>query len=115
MGSRWAELLLKRRWLVVSTTRTLSGPCCLLLLLAASSATWILPYSFFSIISHALPAVGLAARTHGSSPAARHRLLEPVLASLTAQQRSLSGVTQRNVDLALDSVMDAVFTPPFLR
>lgn len=59
-------------------------------------------------------AVGLAARTTGR-PATRRRLLEPVLASLTSQRRSLAGVTQRNVDRSLDLLMDAVFTPRFIR
>lgn len=57
--------------------------------------------------------VGLAARTTGR-PATRRRLLEPVLASLTSQRRSLAGVTQRNVDRSLDLLMDAVFTPRFI-
>ncbi|KAI7843550.1 hypothetical protein COHA_002792 [Chlorella ohadii] len=58
--------------------------------------------------------VGLAARTTGR-PAARRLLLEPVLASLTSQRRSLAGVTQRNVDRSLDLLMDTVFTPIFIR
>jgi hypothetical protein len=57
--------------------------------------------------------VGLAARTTGPL-GARRRLLEPVLASLTSQRRSLAGVTQRNVDRSLDLLMDAVFTPLFI-
>ena len=61
-----------------------------------------------------LPTVGLAARTT-ARPTTRRRLLEPVLASLTSKRRSLAGVTQRNVDRSLDLLMDAVFTPLFIR
>lgn len=59
-------------------------------------------------------AVGLAART-SSRPLVRHRLLEPLLASLTSQRRSFAGVTQSNVDRAVDYLLETVFTAPFLR
>lgn len=42
-------------------------------------------------------------------------LLEPVLASLTSKSRSACSVTGRNVDGALDSAMDSVFNPAFVR
>lgn len=42
-------------------------------------------------------------------------LLEPVLASLTSRSRSAGAVTGRNVDRALDSAMDSVFSLSFVR
>ena len=53
-------------------------------------------------------AVGLAARTQ--QPAARHRLLEAVIASLISSRRSLGGVTQKNVDQGVDYVLSSVLT-----
>ena len=53
-------------------------------------------------------AVGLAARTQ--RPAARHRLLEAVIASLISSRRSLGGVTQNNVDQGVDYVLSSVLT-----
>jgi hypothetical protein len=44
-----------------------------------------------------------------------HRLLEPVLCSLTSGRRSFAGVTQHNVDRGVDYVLDSVFTQPFIR
>jgi hypothetical protein len=52
--------------------------------------------------------VGLAARTQ--RPAARHRLLEAVIASLISSRRSLGGVTQNNVDQGVDYVLSSVLT-----
>jgi len=72
------------------------------------------PFTTFHPAAASLCAVGLAARTTGR-PATRRLLLEPVLASLTSQRRSLAGVTQRNVDRSLDLLMDTVFTPIFIR
>lgn len=43
------------------------------------------------------------------------RLLEPVLASLTSKSRSDGAVSGRNVDGALDAVMDSTFSAAFLR
>lgn len=51
-----------------------------------------------------------------SSPVKLSRtLLEPVLASLTSKSRSACSVTGRNVDGALDSAMESVFNPAFVR
>ena len=52
--------------------------------------------------------MGLAARTQ--QPAARHRLLEAVIASLISSRRSLGGVTQKNVDQGVDYVLSSVLT-----
>lgn len=59
--------------------------------------------------------VGLAARTYRPVARRHHRLLEPVLASMTGGRRSFSGVTQKNVDRGADYVLDSVFTQPFMR
>ncbi|PSC75302.1 SDR family oxidoreductase [Micractinium conductrix] len=48
--------------------------------------------------------VGLASRMH--RPLTSRRLLEPVIASLTSKRRSFSGVSQTNVDRAVDSALD---------
>jgi hypothetical protein len=45
----------------------------------------------------------------------RHRLMEPMLCSLTSGRRSFAGVTQQNVDRWVDSVFASVFTQPFVR
>lgn len=43
------------------------------------------------------------------------RLLEPVLTSLTSRTRSAGAITGRNVDGALDSAMETVFSASFMR
>ena len=51
-----------------------------------------------------------------SSPIKLSRsLLEPIMASLTSKSRSQGSVTGRNVDGALDSAMESVFNPNFVR
>ncbi|KAL4421451.1 hypothetical protein ABPG75_010742 [Micractinium tetrahymenae] len=55
---------------------------------------------------------GLAARLQ--RPFSSRRLLEPVIASLTSKRRSFSGVSQTNVDRAVDAALDTIFTSPFV-
>ncbi|KAL4432194.1 hypothetical protein ABPG77_005956 [Micractinium sp. CCAP 211/92] len=54
----------------------------------------------------------LAARLQ--RPFSSRRLLEPIIASLTSKRRSFSGVTQTNVDRAVDAALDTIFTSPFI-
>ena len=42
------------------------------------------------------------------------RLLEPVLASLTSKARSTGSVSGRDVDCALDTTVDSIFTSKFI-
>lgn len=68
----------------------------------------------FAALVAALVCCSAALAARLQRPFSSRRLLEPIIASLTSKRRSFSGVTQTNVDRAVDAALDSVFPSFFV-
>ena len=112
---------------ITSTFETIAGRSAMIGFAAAAAAEILLPHQagglfgaweqaqVFGILVLCLCSASAALALKSPMKIGRSRLLEPVLASLTSESRSAGAITRANVDRALDSTLDSVFNPVFVR